>query len=298
MKKAHFSRFASFLAAAAIVAFCAVPRASAQEPTCPTDLTAVIGPIAPVECSSTMGTDVQLDGTGSSVGTNITYLWTSSDGAVFDDDTSLTPIGTFDVGPTTVTLTVTCTDALGEVTTQAMTDVLIQDTTPPTITAMVDQTCLWPPNHKYHKINAMVEAEDTCDPDPVVALDSVESNEPDNDIGDGNTSNDILLGSDDSMFMLRSERQGPGSGRVYTATYSATDAAGNFSTDSVMITVPHDMGNVDNRALCKSSNRAAKLAQKDARRAAKLAEKAASKAEKEAEKAGRKAGKSNNGKNN
>lgn len=272
MKMAHSSRSAFLAAAAAVLALCIATPALAQngglEP-CPPDLTAVIGTIAPVECASTTGTDVQLDGTGSSVGTNITYLWTTSDGAVFDDDTSLTPIGTFQVGTTEVTLTVSCTDDLGTVDMQAMTDVVIQDTTPPTISVELDKTCLWPPNHKYQKINAMVEAEDTCDPNPVVALESVVSNEPDNDIGDGNTTEDILLGDDGFSFNLRSERQGPGSGRVYTATYSATDAAGNFTEDSVMITVPHDMGNVDNRALCKSSNKAAKMAMKAAIKAAK-----------------------------
>jgi len=271
MKMAHSSRSAFLPAAVAVLALCAATPALAQDgATCPPDLTAVIGAIAPVECASTTGTDVQLDGTGSSVGTNITYLWTTSDGAVFDDDTSLTPIGTFQFGVTQVTLTVTCTDAAGAIfTEQAMTDVTIQDTTPPTISVELDKTCLWPPNHKYHKINAMVEAEDACDPNPVVALESVVSNEPDNDIGDGNTTEDILLGDDGFSFNLRSERQGPGSGRVYTATYSATDAAGNFTEDSVMITVPHDMGNVDNRALCKSSNKAAKMAMKAAIKAAK-----------------------------
>ncbi len=273
MKMAQRSKFTFMLALAAAMAFSTAVPASAQagpvEELCPVDLTAVVGPVTAMECASTAGTDVQLDGTGSSVGTNITYLWTTSDGVVFDDATSLMPMGTFPLGTTTATLTVTCTDSIGTVMTSAMTDVVIEDTTPPTISVAVDKTCLWPPNHKYHKINAMVDAQDVCDPNPVIALDSVVSNEPDDDIGDGSTTEDILLNGDDSMFQIRSERQGPGSGRVYTATYSATDASGNFTNDSVMITVPHDMGNVDNRLVCKSSNMAAKLAQKTAAMAGK-----------------------------
>jgi len=258
MRTKQASHFALLTAAIAGLALGAAAPALAQLEPCPADLTAVIGPVeGAFECASPMGTDVQLDGTGSSVGTNISYLWTTNDGAVFDDDTSLTPIGTFGLGTTEVTLTVTCVDDMGEVSTQAMTEVEVEDTTPPTISAYVDRDCLWPPNHKYQTVNAMLEASDSCDPNPVLDLDSVVSNEPDNGIGDGNTTQDILLGSDDLTFDLRSERQGPNSGRVYTATWSATDASGNFSTDSVMIIVPHDMGGVDNDSMCKASNQAA-----------------------------------------
>ncbi len=264
------------------------PRVSAQlPPACPALLDAVINPIDPIECASTEGTDVQLDGSGSSVGADITYLWTAS-GVVFDDATSLTPMGTFLLGITPVTLTVTCDDGINPPTIAvAMMDVEIIDTTPPTISALADKTCLWPPNHKYHQINMAVDAQDTCDPAPVVALASVVSNEPDNDIGDGNTINDVMLGEDDFSFNLRSERQGPGSGRVYTATYTATDASGNFTDALVLITVPHDMG--QGKGICDLKNKAAKTALKTAKKNNK--QNKANKATKEAEKAARKAAK-------
>jgi hypothetical protein len=41
---------------------------------------------------------------------------------------------------------------------------------------------------------------------------------------------------------LRAERDGKGDGRVYTIHVSCTDSAGNVSTGTVDVTVPHDQG--------------------------------------------------------
>jgi hypothetical protein len=267
-------------------------RVSAQGlPACPALLDAIIGPIDPTECASSEGTAVQLDGSDSSVGADISYLWTAP-GVVFVEgtETSLAPLGIFPLGITPVMLTVTCDDGINPPTiAEAVMNVEIVDTTLPTISALADKTCLWPPNHKYHQITMAVDAQDTCDPAPVVVLGSVVSNEPDNDIGDGNTINDVMLGEDDLAFSLRSERQGPGSGRVYTATYTATDASDNFTDAFVLVTVPHDMG--QGKGTCDLKNRAAKDALKAAKKGNKggKTDKAARKAAKEAEKAARKA---------
>ena len=43
-------------------------------------------------------------------------------------------------------------------------------------------------------------------------------------------------------LLLRAERAGPGNGRVYTITVDSTDRAGNSTTSSVAVTVPHDQG--------------------------------------------------------
>ena len=74
-----------------------------------------------------------------------------------------------------------------------------------------------------------VVATDTYDANPVVRLVSILSNESDN-LGDGDQPDDIqgaAFGTDDRQFLLRRERSGNGSGRIYTITYSATDASGN-----------------------------------------------------------------------
>jgi hypothetical protein len=44
----------------------------------------------------------------------------------------------------------------------------------------------------------------------------------------------------DGRIFVRAERSGQGDDRVYTLTYKATDAAGNFAYSSATVTVPHD----------------------------------------------------------
>lgn len=73
------------------------------------------------------------------------------------------------------------------------------------------------------------------------------SDEPDNakGNGDGNTVNDIQgadISTEDYFFSLRAERAGKGDGRVYTITYTATDACGNSASASATVTVPHNKG--------------------------------------------------------
>jgi hypothetical protein len=72
---------------------------------------------------------------------------------------------------------------------------------------------------------------------------SVTSNEPDNGLGDGDQPNDIqgfVLGTADTSGFLRGERSGKGNGRVYTLTYQGSDVAGNSTTCSTAVTVPHN----------------------------------------------------------
>ena len=105
----------------------------------------------------------------------------------------------------------------------------------------VTPNVLWPANHKYVDIEATVVVSDNFDPTPSVSLVSVTSNEPDNGPGDGNTVNDIVI-EDDFQFMLRAERAGSGSGRIYTITYLGTDSCGNTATATTTVTVPHSKG--------------------------------------------------------
>lgn len=113
------------------------------------------------------------------------------------------------------------------------------DATPPTLTVSVSPTVLVPPNHKYRTVQATVTASDDEDPSIAVVLVSVTSNEPDDAPGpaDGKTINDIVV-VDDDTFLLRAERSELGTGRIYTITYSVTDACGNQTTKSATVTVP------------------------------------------------------------
>jgi predicted extracellular nuclease len=106
----------------------------------------------------------------------------------------------------------------------------------------VTPDALWPANHKYVDVAATVVVSDNFDPNPVITLVSVTSNEPDDGEDDGDTLNDILI-VDDFNFQLRAERSGIGTGRIYTITYQVTDACGNSALQSVTVSVPLGKGN-------------------------------------------------------
>jgi hypothetical protein len=115
----------------------------------------------------------------------------------------------------------------------------ILDTEPPQLTVSVTPTTLWPVNHQMVEITPSIVVTDNRDPNPQVTFGGVTSNEGENAIGDGNTSPDIQVDANGRIF-LRAERAGVGTGRVYTLTWSARDAAGNVTTRTVNVTVPHD----------------------------------------------------------
>lgn len=116
----------------------------------------------------------------------------------------------------------------------------VVDVTPPELVVHIDPNSLWPPNHKLVDITADIIAVDDCDPAPRIRLVSIESNEPNNGIGDGNTSDDIrdaAFGTDDRAFRLRAERAGAGAGREYRVIYEASDASGNATLSETVVTV-------------------------------------------------------------
>jgi sugar lactone lactonase YvrE len=113
---------------------------------------------------------------------------------------------------------------------------------PPVITDIsVNRGLLWPPNHKMVPVTVSVNV---SDPDGDLAstrIISVTSNEPTNGLGDGDLSPDWIV-TGDLTVALRAERSGNGTGRIYTITVQCTDLAGNYSTKSVLVMVPHDQG--------------------------------------------------------
>jgi hypothetical protein len=111
----------------------------------------------------------------------------------------------------------------------------ICEATPPVVDVSTDRDVLGPPNHKYVDVSTTVDVVD-ADPDASVVLVGVTSNEADNGLGDGDTTNDIVI-VDDTTFRLRAERSGQGSGRVYTITYEVTDACGNSTIASAEVRV-------------------------------------------------------------
>jgi hypothetical protein len=167
------------------------------------------------------------------VDSDLDYVWNEGD-TVLGTEADLNY--TFTLGKHVLTLS--ATDDSGNTGTDTVTIEAV-DTTPPEINVSVAPDIMWPPNHKYADVETVAAVHDAVDPSPSVVLVSVTSNEADNGKGDGNTVNDIVI-LGDTMFKLRTERSGTGQGRVYTITYSATDASGNSAEASVTITVPHN----------------------------------------------------------
>jgi hypothetical protein len=66
---------------------------------------------------------------------------------------------------------------------------------------------------------------------------TVASNEPENGLGDGDTDDDWEV-VDEHHVLLRAERSGTGTGRVYTITVNSQDNLGNVATRDVVVTVP------------------------------------------------------------
>lgn len=142
----------------------------------------------------------------------------------------------------TWTATDRCDNAKAEV--QIMT---VVDTTPPVITPGSSTLyCLWPPNHEmaaFRHDQFSPEIRDACS-DPVTwRFADCASDQPANDIGDGNTEEDCILSPNGLSLLVRAERQGTQPlGRHYGISVVATDACGNASDPTVIgrIYVPHE----------------------------------------------------------
>jgi hypothetical protein len=192
------------------------------------------GPDLTVEQESHAGTQVTLFGDATDIcSMQLNFTWSES-GVVLGTEQNLTH--TFNLGTHIVTLN--ATDMSGNIGSDNVT-VKVIDTTPPQLNATATLNTLWPPNHKYVEVKINVTAFDVCDPSPNITLVSIISNEPDNGLGDGNTTNDVII-INDFTFNLRAERSGTGSGRIYTITYKATDVSGNYVMASVTVEVPHN----------------------------------------------------------
>jgi hypothetical protein len=116
----------------------------------------------------------------------------------------------------------------------------LDDREPPQLSVRATPSFLSPPDHRMVEIQVNVQVSDNRDPNPVVRLESITSNQGDNAIGDGNTSNDIQV--DNGRVFLRAERSGTAGSRIYTLTYSARDRSGNVALAKTTVTVAHDQG--------------------------------------------------------
>jgi len=190
---------------------------------------------------------VTLDGSGSydiDPGDMIVlYEWDLDNDGEFDDAVGVeTPFTVGDVIGTVYDICLRVTDTFDETGVTCTTVTIVEDAEPPVVTCEVQQSTLWPPNHKMADVGLSFTAEDAYDPGPLAMAIAVLSDEhPALEPGAGGDGHcpDASIG-DDSSVSLRKERSGEGDGRVYTIVVSAMDAVGNVGTCEVTVDVPHD----------------------------------------------------------
>lgn len=110
------------------------------------------------------------------------------------------------------------------------------DKTAPILAVQLDKTSIWPANHKMVDVKAELEATDATSNIESVVLTSIVSSEPDS----GQDDIEASIGTTATVFRLRAERSADGPGRTYTITYTVTDKAGNITSASATVKVPHD----------------------------------------------------------
>lgn len=167
-----------------------------------------------------------------------------------DDAPTVTCLADVDSGgsgcandPRIITRSYRAKDACGNITTCVQT-ITVADTTPPTVSCDVGADVLWPPNHKFEDVGLSTDVDDSCDADPTIAIAVTSDEHPANALGAGGKDKcpDAIIGPDQSV-QLRAERAGPGDGRVYRITETATDFCGNSASCSVNVTVLPNQGN-------------------------------------------------------
>ena len=77
-----------------------------------------------------------------------------------------------------------------------------------------------------------------------VVIEQVARDEPDEDLGDGETIGDVTIGADCQSVQLRAERAGKGDGRVYTITLLLRDSGGAVMRADLEVSAPHSRNGV------------------------------------------------------
>jgi len=128
-------------------------------------------------------------------------------------------------------------------------DATITGTTSSTVTTGSTPDCsgaaasagvIWPPNHTMVS-ETIVGVTDPFNLPLAIVVTGIMQDESVAAIGSGNTSPDGS-GIGTSTAQIRAERAGPGTGRIYFISFSATNTTGAECTGSVSVFVPHDQG--------------------------------------------------------
>ena len=106
------------------------------------------------------------------------------------------------------------------------------DNIPPSLTVILSPNTILSQDNKFVAVNAAFMTKDDYDRMPEIRLESIIANEPleTDDVRDAN------IGLDDRYLKFRAASKSP-AGRIYTVTYSATDASGNQTLASATVSV-------------------------------------------------------------
>jgi hypothetical protein len=200
--------------------------------TCPDPVT--------VECGTQADLTVQV---GSQAGNAMTVVWSLEGMALATNQIPAGPPPTSananfasELPLGTNVIDVVVTDSAG-LSASCSTVVTVVDTNAPVITnATASPKQLWPPNNKFVVVTIHASVLDTCDATSwkIIGVQSSETN---------STGSPQYIITGPHTVKLLAQRNGTGSGRIYTITIQAVDASGNLSSPTdVIVTVPHDQG--------------------------------------------------------
>jgi len=187
-------------------------------------------------CTLTCPANIVTGSAPNQAGANVTFPLPVIDGSC-GVVTTTPPSGSFfPLGTTTVTGQSSATSSTCSFTVQ------VNDVEPPVINGLsVNPSVINSNNHKMVDVTVSYTSVDNSGNANVCSI-SVTSNEPVNGPGDGNTTPDWEV-IDDHHIRLRAERSGNLNDRIYTITVTCVDAAGNSTSASITVVVPHDNGN-------------------------------------------------------
>ncbi len=152
-------------------------------------------------------------------------------GATTAQGTGTASGSTFNTGVTTVTYSLAADASV----TCSFTVTVLDKEAPVITNVLAHPNMLWPPNHQMRDVEIKYSLSDNCGATAVL---SVTSNEPQSGTDPQDIAGDWQI-INDHFIKLRAERKGNGTGRIYTITITATDAAGNKSSKQVLVKVPH-----------------------------------------------------------